>query len=91
MAGHNYFGDNRIYRLPRSIHRMPATSSPLDPLEVTCRLWTSSSRWRKRHDRQGSRYLYRLFIGTAFLTLHSDKEVIRIVEQVSTETVTSRR
>lgn len=85
----NYFGDNRIYRLLQSIHqdtgdivtlsiRYGSHMQIVDFIEPVAKAGTIV---------KGSRVsITGSFIGTAFLTLHSDKEVIRIVEQVSTET-----
>lgn len=85
----NYFGDNRIYRLLQTVHqdtgdivtlsiRYGASMQIVDFIEPVARAGTIV---------KGSRVsITESIIGTAFLTLHSDTEVIRIVEQVSVET-----
>lgn len=84
----NYFGDNRIYRLLQTVHqdtgdivtlsiRYGASMQIVDFIEPLARAGTIV---------KGSRVsITKSIIGTAFLTLHSDKEVIRIVDQVNTE------
>lgn len=85
----NYFGDNRIYRLLQAVHqdtadivtlsiRYGANMQIVDFIEPPARAGTIV---------KGSRVaITGSIIGTAFLALHGDKEVIRIVEQVSAET-----
>lgn len=85
----NYFGDNRICRLLQAVHqdtgdvvtlsiRYGASMQIVDFIEPLARAGTIV---------KGSRVsITESIIGTAFLTLHSDKEVIRIVDQVSVET-----
>lgn len=84
----NYFGDNRIYRLLQAVHqdtgdivtlsiRYGASMQIVDFIEPVACAGTIV---------KGSRVsITESNIGIAFLTLHTEKEVIRIVEQVSSE------
>ena len=85
----NYFGDNRIYRLLQAVHqdtgdivtlsiRYGISMQIVDFIEPPARAGTIV---------KGARVsITESIIGTAFLASHSDKEVIRVVEQVSAET-----